>query len=423
MSQTTRSLIHCVVPALLLPCLACSSPADNGHTFETIVEDGIPVAVNSAIPKFTGELFEYEKAVEIRVDPDNEETMLYRPFSLSRGPDGRYYVADYGNHRVAIFDADGNYVESIGREGEGPGEIMNPRVISFDGEVMSVEGNWLSRFTLEGEFIDEERGRRVADRSRDGHLISFPMPQGDDGTGTYMLSMLANVRSVDGAEIGELETETVAFSKVGSDKTRHEFHYAARPSIHYYAPTDELMLVPASSPELRWFTLDGTESRQARIDLGPSELTEFDRKRVLDHYDSLIQAAIGAGGEDLAEDLRNRKRLVEFADPKAYWTRPRVERSGWLWLRLPAPDIGIYVVGSQPVEQPQSFRIMDSNGEYIGDTNWPREVIRFGARLEDGYLMSMIPDRETGETIPTAYRIIPAVPGLVYPPGTDAPDS
>ena len=369
-------------------------------------------------------MFLYEKVVQIRADPDTEDSMLFRPFSFTRGPGGNYYVADWGNHRIAVFDAEGNYLRAIGREGEGPGELMNPRLVAIKDDVITIAGNWTSRFTLDGEFIDELRSPVPSvDRTRAGLLVSYSFPQGDDGTGTYMLGMAARVQTADGEETARLETDQVARSRIGPDGTRHDFHYSAWPSLHYFAHTDEVLMVPGTTPELRWFALDGTETRRARIEAAPSALTAADRVRVLDHYDALIQAALDAGGDDLAEQLRSRKRQVEFADPKAFWMMPFVQPDGWLWLRYPAPDIGIRVSGSPPVEQPQAFRIVDERGEYLGDTAWPREAIRFGAIIANGHLMSMIPDRETGEIVPTAYRIVPAVPGLIYPSGASAPDS
>ncbi len=45
---------------------------------------------------------------------------LNRPHGLTVGPDGRIYVADSGNHRIAIFDAEGNLVDSLGTFGQAP---------------------------------------------------------------------------------------------------------------------------------------------------------------------------------------------------------------------------------------------------------------------------------------------------------------
>ncbi len=85
----------------------------------------MPTAINSAVPKYAGELFTYEKILEIRPDPDNDVSLLYQPSAFTTDGDA-YYVADTYNHRIAVFDLQGNYVRSIGRQGEGPGELQYP---------------------------------------------------------------------------------------------------------------------------------------------------------------------------------------------------------------------------------------------------------------------------------------------------------
>jgi sugar lactone lactonase YvrE len=45
---------------------------------------------------------------------------------------GRVYVADYGNHRVQVFDAAGRALAGWGREGGGPGEFRLPAGIAVD---------------------------------------------------------------------------------------------------------------------------------------------------------------------------------------------------------------------------------------------------------------------------------------------------
>lgn len=43
------------------------------------------------------------------------------PRAFVQGPDGNYYVPDVRDNRIVVFDSDGNYLRSIGRDGEGPG--------------------------------------------------------------------------------------------------------------------------------------------------------------------------------------------------------------------------------------------------------------------------------------------------------------
>ncbi len=46
--------------------------------------------------------------------------MLARPHGISMGPDGLIYIADSGNHRIVVFDQQGNFVRSLSKYGLAP---------------------------------------------------------------------------------------------------------------------------------------------------------------------------------------------------------------------------------------------------------------------------------------------------------------
>ena len=48
------------------------------------------------------------------------------------GIDGKIYVADTNNHRVQVFDSDGEHLGNIGSEGSGNGQFQFPRGIEVD---------------------------------------------------------------------------------------------------------------------------------------------------------------------------------------------------------------------------------------------------------------------------------------------------
>lgn len=54
------------------------------------------------------------------------------PTDVAVGPDGKVYVADTGNQRVQIFDSNGNYVDTLGSSGSGPGQFTDPYGVAVD---------------------------------------------------------------------------------------------------------------------------------------------------------------------------------------------------------------------------------------------------------------------------------------------------
>ena len=56
------------------------------------------------------------------------------PTNLFVDAQGRLYVADTLNFRVAVFDADGGFLKSIGSQGDTPGKLNRPKGVGVDSE-------------------------------------------------------------------------------------------------------------------------------------------------------------------------------------------------------------------------------------------------------------------------------------------------
>lgn len=56
------------------------------------------------------------------------------PQGVAVDGDGNVYVTDTLNNRVEIFDADGNFISTFGRAGDGPGYFARPKGIAIDSD-------------------------------------------------------------------------------------------------------------------------------------------------------------------------------------------------------------------------------------------------------------------------------------------------
>ena len=56
------------------------------------------------------------------------------PQGVAVDQDGNVYVTDTMNNRVEIFDADGNFLSTFGKAGDGPGYFARPKGIAVDGD-------------------------------------------------------------------------------------------------------------------------------------------------------------------------------------------------------------------------------------------------------------------------------------------------
>jgi uncharacterized protein (TIGR03663 family) len=81
------------------------------------------------------------------------------PRGIAVGPEGRVYVSDSGNHRVQVFDGEGEFLHQWGTQGSGPGQFQEPwgLAVAPSGEVY-VADTWNHRvqvFGPEGAFQRE----------------------------------------------------------------------------------------------------------------------------------------------------------------------------------------------------------------------------------------------------------------------------
>jgi DNA-binding beta-propeller fold protein YncE len=66
------------------------------------------------------------------------------------GPDGRIYVADFFNHRIQVFTAEGQFVTAFGSQGTGDGQFDRPTGLALDADgdlyVVDFGNNRVQRF-------------------------------------------------------------------------------------------------------------------------------------------------------------------------------------------------------------------------------------------------------------------------------------
>jgi len=66
-------------------------------------------------------------------DNVNDEQQFFRmPTNIKIGKNNFVYILDSGNNRIQVFDRQGNYKRTIGRRGQGPGDLINPGSITID---------------------------------------------------------------------------------------------------------------------------------------------------------------------------------------------------------------------------------------------------------------------------------------------------
>jgi len=120
-------------------------------------KDGVKVIKNPKEPMYGEDIFSLEEELSIGEREGKEEYIFSEIRHIAVDEQERIYIVDPKESHIKVFDRNGNYIRTIGKKGQGPGEIGRPRSVSITSQneiVVPDSGNRrLAFFTLEGEFI------------------------------------------------------------------------------------------------------------------------------------------------------------------------------------------------------------------------------------------------------------------------------
>jgi len=110
--------------------------ASNSFAQKIETKDGIRIIHNEKEGKWgkNPELsIEYVKNIG-NIESLDENVLFYMPADIAFDSKDNIYILDSGNHRIQKFDANGKYLATFGRQGEGPGEFQYPMSLDIDTE-------------------------------------------------------------------------------------------------------------------------------------------------------------------------------------------------------------------------------------------------------------------------------------------------
>ncbi len=154
MKVKIRVIIVCLFMMCLVFGCAGGKKAESEWAGTVEQENGVRVVNNPEEP-FYGNL---ELVLEQDLSIGNEEDdnyLFYRAYGMNVDSQGNIYVMDAGNFRIQKFDSSGEYLQTIGKKGQGPGEFERIQSFYIDGEnnLYVSSGMKIQIFNERGEFI------------------------------------------------------------------------------------------------------------------------------------------------------------------------------------------------------------------------------------------------------------------------------
>jgi len=151
-------------------------------------EDGVKVIKNPNEPLYGEITFDLEEDLSIGNEED-ENYAFYRIGVPVVDTKGNILILDRGNFRIQKFDKNGKYIQSIGREGQGPGEFERPSSLYLDSDdniLVEDSGSKVHIFDKDGEFkkaITLTQFTRPITRelgiTKEGNLIAHTLSRGE----------------------------------------------------------------------------------------------------------------------------------------------------------------------------------------------------------------------------------------------------
>jgi len=117
-------------------------------------EKGIKVIKNPREPLYGEIKFELEEDLSIGKE-DDDNYMFYGRVNLAVDNQDNIYALDGKNFRIQKYDKNGQYLQTIGRKGQGPGEFELPFKFFIDGQsnIYVYDRRKLKVFNNKGEFL------------------------------------------------------------------------------------------------------------------------------------------------------------------------------------------------------------------------------------------------------------------------------
>ncbi len=179
--------------AVLMWTLPGCTPAETGWQGKSETRDGVTWVHNPKDPLHQNPVLELEEDLSIRGSETEQEQMFRSIRSLDVDADGSIYVLDEGASDIKVFSASGEYIRTIGRQGQGPDEFAFPIMVLVTPQsellvhdmnqralkILDLEGRHLRQLSIADKF--QFAGPRFLAEGRmvGSHLIPAQQPSAE----------------------------------------------------------------------------------------------------------------------------------------------------------------------------------------------------------------------------------------------------
>ena len=368
---------------------ACSSEGREGGgtewqaVYDTIGDTLVVRTVAGSVWRDTAELV---PEVTIGMFDGPEEYIFGQIVSLAMGADGTIYVMDQQVPALRVYNADGSYRTTFGREGGGPGEYQRPdgglNILS-DGRILLRDpaNARIQVYSPEGEDLDTWRIRGGFNTSQ--RMIVDPLDR------AYTIILLDTEADIRDWEIGLVQM--LPDGTPGDTLRRPDTGYEPPQIEARYGDEDNRRIsvnsVPFSPGEHGTLTPHGYWIHGISTDYTFTLLKPEGPIRIEKVHEP-VSVASGEKAEEEASSTRN----MRFTDPNWRWDGPAIPdvkppystlvggEDGSIWVHVPQPGFRTEDTSYDPTDpdalpdewhEPVVFDVFEEDGRYLGAVRTP----------------------------------------------------
>lgn len=272
-----KKILMLIIVLMLTLIVSCGKKSEDG-VFSNSDKPSDPAATLNLKKLFT-------------ISSENQtDTAAYlkMPLSLTTNKNGDIYILDVRDMNVKKFDSEGNYIKSIGRSGQGPGEFINPIVMFIENDtlnVTSVQPPKLVKFDLDGNFYYEKHIGLV-------QLQSLRMSRNGEHIASYVQKVMMKEGTMPDIEfsLAVIETDSLKAKSVLRSKT-FSVNEIIQGKLDYndliipFVPGDEFIYVSENSDNqyrILAYDYEGNKKFEIRKDYKMIRYTPEEKQKYLD---------------------------------------------------------------------------------------------------------------------------------------------
>jgi len=354
---------------------------------EVEFKNGIKIVKNPSEPLYGEVLLELEEDLSIgREDDDNY--LFYDPRNISVDDQRNIYILERGNHRIQKFDKNGQFLQTIGKKGQGPGEFERPYSLFLDknNNIYVSDRGKIHFFSHTGEFI---KTIPLSDQvsiffvSSEGNIYGLMTQRSERERTELIVKMNSEGKIL--KNIAKFAEVTQVMRKSGNTISRFSITHTYNHSLYFaFSNDDQLFSGNSSEYVFSQTNLEGDVELIVKKEEAFPPISQKEKDKIFEGLSQLVEQ----WPKEVVEEA------VQFPSYRPFFDRILTDDRGRIFIRRVKPVLD----ESENVE----FDIFSKDGYYLYRALLPLspEII------QNGYFYDLYTSDETGEVKIKRYKVL-----------------